>query len=482
MRGLASKPPFITLCFRPPSSPLQSTMHTASTPPYTHVNALSPNRILHVLAYSPADGELDAPITVRLHCQSDLASNIYIRLVVGQKPVHSRISAAPVPDAYGQWQLNAAAPRPPAFAPDANSLTVDLSVQALNEQGQVLDSVAFGHFTYWRTDSPSPRNRHLYVDDAKARRRRATSDVTRMPDGPRRPRTYTMPSQPQGVQLHRRQKAKSISRSRAAPTDDYVYEVPVLELVTPLEEICKGWDADELDQGRRLISVQRVFHGRKLIVTCSVLRQEDYRPSDDCVISCIYHEQSNTCFVTSVDIIYLLERLTQQDFPVEEKNRIRRNLEGLRPTTVSKHRAGYESFFQRIMDFPDPKPRNIEKDLKVFEFTLLGQALDKILSKYECRIPKESSGSGIPTLAPSFGRGGSPHSAPSEPRSSASPTMSAYHLPSYNPQLHIVTQPGRGWKAASTRTAATAPKSTRPHTRRTAPPPTAPRRHRTART
>ncbi|KAL1743068.1 hypothetical protein HDZ31DRAFT_21281, partial [Schizophyllum fasciatum] len=145
------------------------------------------------------------------------------------------------------------------------------------------------------------------------------------------------------------------------------------------------WDNDELEAGRRLISVHRVLQGHKLIVTCTPLRQEDYHSSDECVISCIYHEQTNACFVTSVDIIYLLERLTQQDFPVEEKNRIRRNLEGLRPTTVSKHRSGYEGFFQRIMDFPDPKPRNIEKDLKVFEFTLLGQALEKILAKYECR-------------------------------------------------------------------------------------------------
>lgn len=37
------------------------------------------------------------------------------------------------------------------------------------------------------------------------------------------------------------------------------------------------------------------------------------------------------------------------------------------------------------MDFPDPKPRNIEKDLKVFEWNLLGQALEKILSKYVSR-------------------------------------------------------------------------------------------------
>ena len=38
------------------------------------------------------------------------------------------------------------------------------------------------------------------------------------------------------------------------------------------------------------------------------------------------------------------------------------------------------------MEFPDPKPRNIEKDLKVFEWGLLAQALEKILSKYVSRF------------------------------------------------------------------------------------------------
>ncbi|KAL1743067.1 hypothetical protein HDZ31DRAFT_27540, partial [Schizophyllum fasciatum] len=110
---------------------------------YTQVSASSPNRILHVLAYSPTDGDPDCPISVRLHCQSDLPNNIFIRLVVGAKPVHSRITAAPAADAaYGQWQLNAAAPRNPPWQPDQKSLTVPLSLEALTEQGVILDSVA----------------------------------------------------------------------------------------------------------------------------------------------------------------------------------------------------------------------------------------------------------------------------------------------------------------------------------------------------
>jgi hypothetical protein len=165
------------------------------------------------------------------------------------------------------------------------------------------------------------------------------------------------------------------------PCEDVYAQTPILDLVTPLESICCGWDASELHVGRRLVRFRKLQAGHKLIVSCEPIGQEDYRESDS-VVSCIYREEAEKCFVTSVDIIYLLERLTNDEFPVEEKNRIRRNLEGLRPTTVSKHKPGFESFFQRIMEFPDPKPRNIEKDLKVFEWTLLRQALDKILSKY----------------------------------------------------------------------------------------------------
>lgn len=158
-------------------------------------------------------------------------------------------------------------------------------------------------------------------------------------------------------------------------------QTPILDLVTPLHDICTNWSPAEVSIGRRLVRFTKVQDGCRLIVSCEPVKVDDYRDSDS-VISCIYREESHTCFVTSVDIIFLLERLTSNEFPVEEKNRIRRNLEGLRPTTVSKHKEGFEDFFQRIMEFPEPKPRNIEKDLKVFEWTLLGQALDKILSKY----------------------------------------------------------------------------------------------------
>lgn len=86
--------------------------------------------------------------------------------------------------------------------------------------------------------------------------------------------------------------------------------------------------------------------------------------------------------MTSVDTIYLLESLVANHFTVEEKNRIRRNLEGYRPMTVSKGKPDSENFFKIIMGFPSPKPRNIEKDVKVFPWKILAPALKKIVGKY----------------------------------------------------------------------------------------------------
>lgn len=100
------------------------------------------------------------------------------------------------------------------------------------------------------------------------------------------------------------------------------------------------------------------------------------------VVSCIYWAERQDYYITSVDCIYLLEGLIGVQFTVEEKNRIRRNLEGFRPLTVSKSKEDSASFFRLIMSFPHPKPRNIEKDVKVFAWSSLGHALRKIVRKH----------------------------------------------------------------------------------------------------
>jgi hypothetical protein len=182
--------------------------------------------------------------------------------------------------------------------------------------------------------------------------------------------------------MQRRIKPQALMRTKHVESSKHPYaQKATLELLTSLDSVCHSWDESEIEKGRRLVRFKRQQRGHRLKISCEPVPQDDYS-SSDIVISCIYREEANQFFVTSVDIIYLLEKLVDSHFEVEEKNRIRRNLEGLKPVTVSKNRPGFEAFFQLIMDFPDPRPRNIEKDLKVFEWKLLAAALDKIISKY----------------------------------------------------------------------------------------------------
>ncbi|KAE8266292.1 hypothetical protein A4X09_0g6056 [Tilletia walkeri] len=158
-----------------------------------------------------------------------------------------------------------------------------------------------------------------------------------------------------------------------------------LEIEGDLERQVFGWDHEEWTNGRRLLQFWRRQEGTTIHASFKNVLQREYDQPDGprgIIISCIFRPDKNECFITSVDLIYLLESLINNRFTVEEKNRIRRNLEGFRPMTISKNKADCSGFFKRIMGFPAPKPRNIEKDVKVFAWATLRPALCKIVGKY----------------------------------------------------------------------------------------------------
>lgn len=155
----------------------------------------------------------------------------------------------------------------------------------------------------------------------------------------------------------------------------------MLKIEGDLNSMVEGWTEAEWDAKRRLVQFQRSQQGSVISTTFEPTTPADRLPNSICV-SCIWWEEKAECYVTSVDTIQLLESLVAVRFTVEEKNRIRRNLEGFRPATVSKTKADSEDFFKLIMGFPNPKPRNIEKDVKVFPWRILSTALKKIIGKY----------------------------------------------------------------------------------------------------
>jgi hypothetical protein len=148
-----------------------------------------------------------------------------------------------------------------------------------------------------------------------------------------------------------------------------------------LDTMAQNWFPEESESRRRLVHFRRSQSGSTITTTFQPVSADDRPPNSTC-ISCIYWEEKQECFVTSVDLIYLLEQLVVARFTVEEKNRIRRNLEGFQPIIVSKGKADCIEFFKVIMSFPAPKPRNIEKDVKVFHWKNLAPALKKIIGKY----------------------------------------------------------------------------------------------------
>jgi hypothetical protein len=181
-----------------------------------------------------------------------------------------------------------------------------------------------------------------------------------------------------------------------------------LKITGDMMEMTYNWSQEEWTNGRRLVQFWRKQHAagetsqqKDNQVACGfeAIEQESYQQqrirenlaaqkdgtqtkSSPLVISCIYWRERNDYYITSVDCIYLLEGLIGVQFTVEEKNRIRRNLEGFRPLTVSKCKPECADFFKLIMSFPHPKPRNIEKDVKVFSWKSLPSALTKIIKKY----------------------------------------------------------------------------------------------------
>lgn len=148
-----------------------------------------------------------------------------------------------------------------------------------------------------------------------------------------------------------------------------------------LNSMADSWTREELEAKRRLVLFERSQSGSTITTKFTPVKPEARLKHSICV-SCILWEEKGECYITSVDTIHLLEQLVNVRFTVEEKNRIRRNLEGFRPKTVSKAKPDSEEFFKVIMGFPNPKPRNIEKDVKVFPWKVLAHALKKIISKY----------------------------------------------------------------------------------------------------
>lgn len=154
-----------------------------------------------------------------------------------------------------------------------------------------------------------------------------------------------------------------------------------LEIDGDLNTMKQNWSPTMWTNRRCLVEFHRRQVGATVHASFHAIEEKDWTPNM-IVISCLYHSARNECYFTSVDAIYLLECLMATRYTTEEKNRIRRNLESFKPTTLQKNEGQWQDFYAHIMSYPNPKPRNIDKGLKVFPWVHLEQALKKIFGNY----------------------------------------------------------------------------------------------------
>lgn len=91
-------------------------------------------------------------------------------------------------------------------------------------------------------------------------------------------------------------------------------------------------------------------------------------PANSICTSCIWWDKGSDCYFTHVDVIHLLEQLIAalNGFTIEKKRSLRCHFEGFRPLTISKTTLYGSELFKTVMAFGNPRPKDMEKDLRVF--------------------------------------------------------------------------------------------------------------------
>ncbi|CAB4482948.1 unnamed protein product [Rhizophagus irregularis] len=144
------------------------------------------------------------------------------------------------------------------------------------------------------------------------------------------------------------------------------------------------WSQEELNVRRRVVQFFKTRAKKRIMASFKAVDPIE-RPKNGIFVSCLYwYDKKTQCdkwYFTSTDYLNLLESLTGIRLTSDEKNRIRRNLEEYKPITVGKNKNDSDDIYKDLMSYSFAKPRNAEKDIKIYEWRHLLHAIDKIIKK-----------------------------------------------------------------------------------------------------
>lgn len=329
----------------------------------------------------------------------NVIGRVCIGFLAGRVPLSTTVRR--LSQASNEWELQANMPPIEDLGLPENESTVPISVQ-VHFRDEFLDTLYCGDFHYTRQgtvrrlQSGSLMLTLGFVDRSGSQSdadpvepQFAPSDVDAKPGPPRVNRTASVSSshgrrrgKKAHIQVATRRASYTLLRVPRSPTHQEPEGSPLsLQFASALQTLCESWTEEELEIGRRLAKFTTVREGNNFVLSCAPIRQEAYDP-EDVVISCIYYKGTDEHYVTSVDILYLFENVADEALGTSEKTRLRRNIQSFLPTRVEKADREYGELYTQIMKFPPPKPRTIEKKIKVFRWVLLEDILSKIASKY----------------------------------------------------------------------------------------------------
>ncbi|QRW08440.1 hypothetical protein RhiLY_07439 [Ceratobasidium sp. AG-Ba] len=340
-----------------------------------------------ILGVSPTEGQYGTVIKVRLIFKRTYTSEakVSFRINMGNIPLVTTVfSAPPSCSTAACWELQAVAPDPIKLGIFGEAAPLIVQVRGVQDT-HIIDDVCIGGFKFV---SSSRLVAHLGYRIPKSSHRAETAGA--LPQGP--PEVHQVPTQdvPGGFN-----EALSPTMVRNRPPQNYnegTYQV-TLDVHGNLKSMTRNWSDEEDIDNRRLVEFFCARDHGRIDVSFAPVYGENALDTSRNVVSCIWWEEAGDFIITSVDTIGLLEKLVGIRFTTEEKNRIRRNLQVFKPSTISKNQAECESFFRMLMEFPPPRPRNIEKDVKAFSWSKLPSMLNKIISKYWFVTSSAGSGS-----------------------------------------------------------------------------------------
>ncbi|KAG8862445.1 hypothetical protein FRB96_001516 [Tulasnella sp. 330] len=378
--------------------------------------------IVTVFQFTPDKGEASARITVNIGFRQLPGRVIGLRVVFGGIGLRTLVAHG---HKRGHWQLRAEIPD---MASHGSPSQHKLSIEALEGDG-VIDAVQFGNFTFYEAGampldvtSPNILSRRVRSFDGQQ-----SSHLHRASTQPFKPSslsatlasasaasapvlTHHAPSSPPEHQqipkvrsLGGNPDAYRIVRRTEIPIEREATALAVvLNIHGDVRTMSSGWSAEELACRRRLVQFWKYNEGNVVNVHFCSIKPEEYDDSR-VVVSCIYREDVDKCYITSFDLIRLLEGIIGTVCNIDEKNRIRRNVHHIEHDTISKSKPYHEEFFDLLMSFPVPMPRRNVRDLKAFRWEFLPEALHAIIDKmaldYNPKAVSEMIEPSIPEVA-----------------------------------------------------------------------------------